>query len=383
MMLSRLPDPVILSTRIRWDTTMPTPSSDALAVKDYPLEALAQAYSEQGIGADRLDYYSTPDWFDNLAANCLQPSEAPLVLAAGGVAMPLRRRREVLGPVPGQAARSLSNFYSCRYTPPGLEALGEAAAVQAVAAIGRELRRRRTATLWFDALDEQPKDILHKGLAKAGWLVEPFPQFGNWHLDCAGLTFEDYWQARPGALRNTGKRRHRALVEKGEAVVDRFDQPDQAEVAIRAYEDVYARSWQGQEPFPGYTPGLIHRGLAAGELTVWSLRVGELPVASQIWVSRQNQATIFKLAYDQDWGKRSVGTVLTMAAMKYALENQLYSEIDLGWGDDDYKQQWLPQRRQRFGISAYNLRTPLGLARAVRNLGPRTLRKVIHRRAAK
>jgi CelD/BcsL family acetyltransferase involved in cellulose biosynthesis len=73
-------------------------------------------------------------------------------------------------------------------------------------------------------------------------------------------------------------------------------------------------------------PELIRAGFADGETQVWCLFEGEQPVAAQVWVRRHSQATIFKLAYDQDRAKQSVGTVLTMAA------------IDFGWGDDPYKQ---------------------------------------------
>ena len=147
-----------------------------------------------------------------------------------------------------------------------------------------------------------------------------------------------------------------------------------AEAAIAAYESVYTRSWQPAEPFPGYMPGLIRDGLAAGEAQVWVLTAGDQPVAAQVWVRRHNRATIFKLAYDQDWAKHSAGTVLTMAAMRQALSDPSIEEIDFGWGDDPYKQEWLPLRRQRYGIAAYNLRSAIGLAQAVRNLGPRKLR---------
>lgn len=344
----------------------------SLTVTEHPLSSLALAYEGEGIAETDLDYYSTAHWFGNLAANCLQPAEAPVVLRAGGVVLPLRPGPVRLGPLCGRQARGLSNFYSCRFAPPGLERARDP--VAAMAALARDLRRRRFDSLWFDALDEGPKDVVAEGLRRAGWIVEPFPQFGNWYLATEGLDFDAYWQQRPGALRNTGRRRSRALLEKGEGRIARFAQPEETDAAIAAYEAVYATSWQPAEPYPGYIPGLIRQGLADGEAAVWCLFIGARPVAAQIWVRRHGQATIFKLAYDQDWSRQSVGTVLTMAAMRAALADPTIREIDFGWGDDPYKQEWLPERRQRYGIAAYNPRRWVGVALAIRNLARQKIR---------
>lgn len=347
----------------------------SLSVTEHALASLAAVYEQAGIGLDDLDSYSTVGWFQTLAANCLQPSEEAVALAADGVVLPLRIGPMRLGPLRGRRARGLSNFYSCRFTPPGLERSPEA--VRAVAAFGRHLRNRGLASLWFDALDEGPKATMVEGLQAAGWLVEPFPQFGNWYLPAEGLAFERYWQQRPGALRNTGRRGYRRLIEKGDGAIVCHAEPGAAAAAIWAYETVYAQSWQAAEPFPDYMPNLIRHGLAAGEAQVWCLLAGGRPVAAQIWLRRQDRATIFKLAYDRDWGRQSVGTVLTMAAMRAALSDTGIREIDFGWGDDPYKQEWLPERRQRYGVAAYNLRTLTGTALAVRNLGAKKFRGLI------
>lgn len=346
---------------------------------EHALSSLSDVYGQAGLGPADLDYYSTSDWFENLAANCLQPTERAAVFACGEMVLPMRIGPTALGPLRGVTARGLSNFYSCRFTPAGLEQSTNAPAE--LAAIGQHLSQQGIATLWFDALDEGPKDLMVQGLEQAGWLVEPFAQFGNWYLDVSSLDFDTYWQDRPGAHRNTGQRRYRALIERGDGRAVCFAAADEAEAAIAAYEGVYARSWQPAEPFPDYMPGLVRKGLTAGEVQVWSLFVGDVAVAAQVWVRRHSQATIFKLAYDQDWGKQSVGTVLTMAAMKSALADPTVAEIDLGWGDDAYKQQWLPNRRQRYGIAAYNPRSLLGLAKAGRSILPRKLKALMGRKA--
>jgi CelD/BcsL family acetyltransferase involved in cellulose biosynthesis len=138
---------------------------------------------------------------------------------------------------------------------------------------------------------------------------------------------------------------------------------------------VAAQSWQRPEPFPEFLPRLIEAGLASGEVEIWALFAGTEAVAAQIWVRRNRRATIFKLAFDRAWAAKSPGTVLTMTAMRQALDRGDLAEIDFGWGDDPYKRDWLPLRRQRFGLAAYNPRLPAGLAAAARNLLPKLLAK--------
>ena len=216
-----------------------------------------------------------------------------------------------------------------------------------------------------------------QGLQAAGWLVEPFPQFGNCISPPRAWTSSATGGSAPGALRNTGRRGYRSLIEKGDGAIVCHAEPGAAEAAIRAYEAVYARSWQAAEPFPDYMPNLIRHGLATGEAQVWCPAGWRQAGGRPDLASPQDRATIFKLAYDRDWGRQSVGTVLTMAAMRAALSDPGIREIDFGWGDDPYKQEWLPERRQRYGVAAYNPRTLTGTALAVRNLGAKKFRGLI------
>ena len=51
------------------------------------------------------------------------------------------------------------------------------------------------------------------GMRRAGMLAQRFDHFGNWHEDLAGRCWAAYLAARPGALRETIRRRGRAAAK--------------------------------------------------------------------------------------------------------------------------------------------------------------------------
>ena len=56
------------------------------------------------------------------------------------------------------------------------------------------------------------------------------------------------------------------------------------------------------------------------------------------------------------------GTLLTALLMEQAIDLDKVREIDYLIGDDTYKAAWMSQRRERFGLVAYDPLTLRGLA---------------------
>jgi hypothetical protein len=320
-------------------------------------------------------FYDTAAWYRVFAETCLDPGDRLHVERLdGGHVLPLRDRPDAIGPFQGRRLESLGNYYTCRYAP----LLNRPDAASAIAAWGREIRRRkpRPSRLVFAAMDHPSAgfDALWTGLRRAGYLMEATEDFGNWYLGVAG-DFAGYWANRSSRLRNTVERKERALFRAHRASVEILETPGQVARAIDLYQQVYAESWKDPEPYPDFIPSLIATGVKAQAVRVGVLLVDEEPVATQLWTVWNGHATIFKLSYAERLARFSPGSILTRHMISYAFSRGGIAEIDFGCGDDPYKQDWLPERRQRWIITAYDPLSYCGAAHTLRRYLPRLLRR--------
>jgi CelD/BcsL family acetyltransferase involved in cellulose biosynthesis len=126
-------------------------------------------------------------------------------------------------------------------------------------------------------------------------------------------------------------------------------------------------------------PGLARRCAEQGWLRLGIAYLDGEPAAAQLWIVADGTASIFKVAYDQRFAKESVGTLLTSLLMEHVMERDKVSVVDYLTGDDGYKKDWMSQRRERWGIVAFNPRTLLGLLCAARHFGGRAARRLRQR----
>jgi hypothetical protein len=201
---------------------------------------------------------------------------------------------------------------------------------------------------------------LGDGFKRAGWLVSVTPRTGNWRIATEGMDFAAYWAGRPAQLRNTAKRRAKSAGLDIE-IYDRFD-----EGAWADYENVYRQSWKPDEGSFPFLRALARQEGDAGTLRLGIARKEGRPVAVQLWLIENGEATIHKLAYAEDAKAMSPGTLLGMEMFRRALDTDRVRVIDYGTGDDGYKKDWMAERRVLWQIDAFNPRTLAGLAGAGR-----------------
>jgi Acetyltransferase (GNAT) domain len=257
----------------------------------------------------------------------------------------------------GDGFHALTIPYTCLYEPlVSPEALHRPAVFTAFARFCRSF-----ATSRLDALDQAIEAEITLGAKHSGLVVARFDHFGNWYEHVEGLDWAAWQQRRPGALRETIRRRTKRAERLTGATFRLFSDLTDLESGIAAFETVYARSWKDPEPFPLFNPAQIRAAAVLGlaRLGVWW--IDGIPAAAQFWIVDRGRAMVLKLAHDEAFKAHSPGTVLTAWMIRHMIEHEQVAELDFGRGDDPYKQGWVADRRQRIGLMLINPRRPQGM----------------------
>jgi CelD/BcsL family acetyltransferase involved in cellulose biosynthesis len=317
---------------------------------------------------DAPGLFSLRTWWEVVLAHAL-PADAEacfVTLRAGDAVValvPMLRQR-------GRLA-GLTTPYTCEYTPLFAAGADQTTRVAAMTAFARFCRGSGVTRL--DALPAE-WDGLPDLLAGAGraWLWPlRFDHFGNWYENVAGLGWSAYLGRRPGALRETIRRRLRRAEAVPGARFALLTRPADMDEAAETFESVYRRSWKEPEPYPTFNVALMRAMATAGVLRFGLWSIGDEPVAVQVWVVMHRRAIVLKLAHDEAYKAHSPGTVLTALMLRHLLDREDVAEIDFGRGDDGYKQGWARQRRQRIGLLLVAPWRPAGAFALLRHIGGR------------
>jgi CelD/BcsL family acetyltransferase involved in cellulose biosynthesis len=206
-------------------------------------------------------------------------------------------------------------------------------------------------------------------LRAAGLVIHPFFSFYNWYLVVAGRSADEILEALPPRLANTIHRKSRSLDASARARVRLFTRPDDVETAIADCERVYRRGWQSEGRYQGFAPGLMRACANHGWLRLGVLYVDEVPAAAQFWIVVGRYALIFSLAYDEQYAKLSLGTILMAHMLRHAVDEDRVEVVDFLQGNDAYKRDWMSHRRERWGIIAMNPRKVRGILGIARHRG--------------
>ena len=300
-------------------------------------------------------------WFRNLAATVYFDSTKLrffVLWRAGEVisVLPLRAEKTAFG----WDFYALGNFYTTLFEPlfaPDCRVADLAPLLAAVKAEFPALGALRLAPMDPAAPSYA---LLLAALRLSGWQPFPFFAFGNWYQRI-DQSWSGYLADRAGMLRSTIKRAGKKFAAEG-GTLEIVTAPDQLDRAIAAYQHVYGASWKKPEPFPAFMPGLLRTYAAQGQLRLGLAWLGAVPIAAQVWIVAHGKAEIYKLAYDEQYKAYASGTLLTAKLMEQAIDADRVVEIDYLIGDDPYKQAWMRDRRERWGVIAYHPGSLAGMA---------------------
>jgi hypothetical protein len=268
-----------------------------------------------------------------------------------------------------RTVEALGNYYTSLYTPLLINDSDLLTVRHVLASATRD--HAGAHVMRFAPMD--PESPIFKGLVNElraiGWIPFKFFCFGNWFLT-VDFNWEGYLKKRSANLRSSIKRRNKDFATQG-GTLEVVTNADEVEQAILDFQEVYTASWKIPEPYPDFVPSLIRKLSAIGMLRLGIARLQGRPIAAQLWIVGQDKASIYKVAYHKAFAALSPGTVLTSYLLKHVIEQDNVKEVDFLIGDDEYKKIWMSDRRERWGIVAYNPRTAIGCLLLIKEIAGR------------
>ena len=325
------------------------------------------------VGDTAATFDQTLPWFMEFERHLLEPGQRLHILAVSDDAgapfalLPLRTDRiPLVGPVKVRALTALSNYYTAHFAPlaiPDRESEIASALVEGMLAIDSP----SVIDLNPLADDANLGAVLGSAWERRGFAVERYFRFGNWYLEVAGRPSAQYIAGLPGPLRSTLQRKGKKLRARTDARVRIVTARGEVLAAMEAYEAVYRSSWKVDEPHKEFIRAVAGEFAERNWLRLGLVEIGSRPAAAQIWFVYRRTASIFKLAYDEEFADLSVGSVLTMALMQHVIDIDSVMAVDYLCGDDAYKRDWMSARRERIGLRAVRRRSwPGALSHASR-----------------
>jgi len=344
-------------------------------------DQLPPSYRDAFDTASSSSVFLSLDWFEHLTKAVFKDSGPVRIFsvetAEGGapqLILPMWSLDDK--PFSPRVLSSAANFYTSLYGPiiPELQGKQEEHLTLLADAIS-------TARPHWDMVNIYPMNPdstvfipMTNAFRQAGMLVDSYFCFGNWYLEVDNRSYAEYVNSLPSQLANTLRRKSKQANKAGQFRIEIIVNGAGLADAIAAYEAVYHSSWKVPEAYPAFMPGLIRHCAERGWLRLGVAYVDNRPVAAQVWIVSNGVASIFKLAYDQQYAHLSVGSLLTARLMEHVIDVDRVSEVDFLSGDDSYKRDWMSGRRERRGIVAFNPRTVRGALAALRHFGARKLK---------
>ncbi len=345
---------------------------------------LPKQYSRLFGDAGEETFFLSLPWFRNLETTVLGSDEVVQIIGverreAGSVpvgALVLKRTTPSKRFLAQLTIDSLTTYYTSYFAPIVARACADVDEITGL--LARKLQATKPP---WDVLNIRPVDLslpavsgLYTAFNELGLRTQTYFCFGNWYLKVGGRSYAEYFKDLPNVIRKNVPYYQRRIKKSSRVKIKLHRNFEDLEVAIRDYELVYNSSWRDSEAYPSFVRGLIRIAAEQGWLRMGLFYIDEEPAAAQIWIVHGGVGSIYKVCYAEKFAKSSVGSVLTAHMLENAIDIDRVEEVDYLSGDDSYKADWMSDRRERWGIMAFNPRTLWGNAGIVRHIGGKSLK---------
>lgn len=284
------------------------------------------------------------DWFESLHDHCFTSTGVRIFQA---VEKEHQAWLFLLSPKSGRLS-ALANWYSFDWTPIFLGPPDMIVRRRLIEVIAQALLKDNAQVDLYPVTTAS--DLLLDAFRRAGWFSIRRPMGGRHILHLHGRTFDEYWATRPGRLRTLIARKGRAS-RFTLSITDRL-----TDSLWHDYVAVQNRSWKRPESGLAFLHALASQESAAGTLRLGFARLGDQPVATQLWTVENGIALIHKLAHDQAFDGASPGSLLSHTMFAHAIDRDHVATIDYGTGDNGYKTDWMEDRETLDRLDFFNPR---------------------------
>jgi CelD/BcsL family acetyltransferase involved in cellulose biosynthesis len=285
------------------------------------------------------------DWFKRTADYAL-PGTRPLILRARAgqteVWLFLARTRP-------NRAFALSGSHTSRFGPVYAGEPDDQLKRALLSAAARRLRLFGLSRLTLEPMLPDVATQVSHAFRRGGWSVSERSGPANFLLDVAGRHFEEYWEGCSPRLHEQVAAGSRQLnVEVADLITPRL----QEEIELVGGADPFLRDLAQD--------ATLDRNLRLG-----IARVGEVPVAAQIWTIEDGAAFCHWRAEDREARHLFPGPHLTAAVLRYLINVDHAPTIDFGTGAEAELADWADERRVLRRLDLFNPRAPSAWAPAL------------------
>lgn len=293
----------------------------------------------------KTSMFLSREWFETLYATAFESGQT-LALCS------VIHEGQVLALLPLVEANEQGESFCHRYTALYSVLLAEEEQSEVLACLAEGLSQKPVHSLRLSPIAEDDENLrsLRKVLSTYGYEYHQHFFFYNWIHRTEGQTYDDYMANRPAWLRNTIARKQRKLAREQTYTIQMF-KGKEVEQGLQDYHAAYSASWKAYEQYVDLLDATAINLSVPDWTRLAVLYIDGKAAAAQLWFVVQGKASIFRLAYDEEWKQYSTGSILTAYLMRYVMEVDQVEEIDFLTGNEAYKQDWMSQRRQRFRVS--------------------------------
>jgi CelD/BcsL family acetyltransferase involved in cellulose biosynthesis len=177
----------------------------------------------------------------------------------------------------------------------------------------------------------------------------------NWFLNGISYSGDDYLFSRHKNFRKELRKRMRRLEEEGAVDIQIVTHGNHMDGIMDDYYSVYGSSWKLAERLgPNFHRDLAKLAARKGWLRLGFIKVDGVPRATSFAIVAGTTGYILKSAYDVEMKSFGLGTMMRVEMIRTLIDNDGVTCIDLGPGEEAYKQAFVSEKRDLQSVVVFN-----------------------------